>query len=205
FLGLGVAARFKAKRANLAGRGNPPHNHPTPAPLLPGFHPQEQPEYLKEVKSPPPKKTLCHGSHLERLQLPLCHRPSHPPHVGCPNGGVLPHNPLAHPGLGGRVGWVSQGCACIASPPMVVMLSCFFFLHPQLYDTANRYHFLHSLALLAVPHCRYPMLAGGILSTGLGLFCGPFYYHALTGQPAFTHVAPYGGSLLILGWLALAP
>ncbi|XP_034260589.1 transmembrane protein 256 [Pantherophis guttatus] len=75
----------------------------------------------------------------------------------------------------------------------------------ELYDTANKYHFLHSLALLAVPHCRYPMLAGGILSTGMGLFCGPFYYHAMTGQPAFTHVAPYGGSLLILGWLALAP
>uniref|UniRef100_A0A8C5SU00 Transmembrane protein 256 n=1 Tax=Laticauda laticaudata TaxID=8630 RepID=A0A8C5SU00_LATLA len=108
--------------ANLDGWGNPPYNHPTPVPLLPGFHPQEQPEYLKE-----------------------------------------------------------------------------------LYGTANKYHFLHSLALLAVPHCRYPMLAGGILSTGLGLFCGPFYYHALTSQPTFTHVAPYGGSLLILGWLALAP
>ncbi|XP_070586291.1 transmembrane protein 256 [Erythrolamprus reginae] len=75
----------------------------------------------------------------------------------------------------------------------------------ELYSTANKYHFLHSLALLAVPHCRYPVLAGGILSAGMGLFCGPFYYHALTAQPDFTHMAPYGGSLLILGWLALVP
>uniref|UniRef100_A0A670J4I5 Transmembrane protein 256 n=1 Tax=Podarcis muralis TaxID=64176 RepID=A0A670J4I5_PODMU len=28
----------------------------------------------------------------------------------------------------------------------------------ELYETANKYHFLHSLALLAVPHCRYPMM-----------------------------------------------
>ncbi|KAH0626068.1 hypothetical protein JD844_000787 [Phrynosoma platyrhinos] len=32
------------------------------------------------------------------------------------------------------------------------------FLLFQLYETANKYHFLHSLALLAVPHCRYPMM-----------------------------------------------
>lgn len=28
----------------------------------------------------------------------------------------------------------------------------------QLYETANRFHLLHSLALLAVPHCRRPAL-----------------------------------------------
>nr|XP_060635887.1 transmembrane protein 256 [Anolis sagrei ordinatus] len=75
----------------------------------------------------------------------------------------------------------------------------------ELYETANKYHFLHSLALLAVPHCRYPMMAGSILSLGMGMFCGTFYYHALTGDPTFTKAAPYGGGLLILGWLAMVP
>ncbi|XP_028654279.1 transmembrane protein 256 isoform X1 [Erpetoichthys calabaricus] len=28
----------------------------------------------------------------------------------------------------------------------------------ELYETANKYHFLHSLALLGVPHCRKPLL-----------------------------------------------
>uniref|UniRef100_A0A8C0G801 Transmembrane protein 256 n=1 Tax=Chelonoidis abingdonii TaxID=106734 RepID=A0A8C0G801_CHEAB len=79
-----------------------------------------------------------------------------------------------------------------------------FALSPQLYETANRYHFLHSLALLAVPRCRRPLLAGALLSSGMGLFCGPLYYHAWSGDPTFNKAAPYGGSLLILGWLAMA-
>uniref|UniRef100_A0A8C5PF94 Transmembrane protein 256 n=1 Tax=Leptobrachium leishanense TaxID=445787 RepID=A0A8C5PF94_9ANUR len=74
----------------------------------------------------------------------------------------------------------------------------------ELFATGNHYHFLHSLALLAVPHCRRPLLAGSLLSSGMLLFCGTFYYHALTGDPALTKVAPLGGSLLILGWVAMA-
>ncbi|XP_068129950.1 transmembrane protein 256 [Hyperolius riggenbachi] len=74
----------------------------------------------------------------------------------------------------------------------------------ELYATGNQYHFLHSLALLAVPHCRRPLLAGSLLTSGTVLFCGAFYYHALTGDPIFTKAAPYGGTLLILGWAAMA-
>ncbi|KYO44789.1 transmembrane protein 256 [Alligator mississippiensis] len=74
----------------------------------------------------------------------------------------------------------------------------------ELFQTANQHHFLHSLALLAVPRCRYPHLTGSLLTMGLGLFSGAFYYHAVTGDPRFNRAAPVGGTLLILGWLALA-
>lgn len=74
----------------------------------------------------------------------------------------------------------------------------------ELYETANRFHLLHSLALLAAPRCRRPGLAGALLSAGMGLFCGPFYYHAVSGDPGLNRAAPLGGSLLILGWLAMA-
>ncbi|XP_058678960.1 transmembrane protein 256 [Ammospiza caudacuta] len=74
----------------------------------------------------------------------------------------------------------------------------------ELYDTANRFHLLHSLALLATPHCRRPHLAGSLLVAGLGLFCGPFYFHGLSGDPKFNRAAPLGGTLLILGWAAMA-
>ncbi|XP_075117695.1 transmembrane protein 256, partial [Leptodactylus fuscus] len=74
----------------------------------------------------------------------------------------------------------------------------------ELYVTGNQYHFLHSLALLAAPHCRRPLLAGSLLTSGMVLFCGSFYYHALTGDPTLTKAAPYGGTLLILGWAAMA-
>ncbi|MGH0183693.1 UNVERIFIED_CONTAM: hypothetical protein FKN15_012754 [Acipenser sinensis] len=169
-----------------------------------------------------------------------------------------------------------------------------------MFETANKYHFLHSLALLGVPRCRKPMVvsalpraapvhcsdlplctaqscpcalprcapvhcpelpmctaqtcpcpcvlprpapaccpcplpraapahcpdlplctgqtcpcalprpapasapAGVLLSSGMLMFCGSFYYHALTGDPTLSKAAPWGGTLLIAGWAALA-
>ncbi|XP_014405393.1 PREDICTED: transmembrane protein 256 isoform X1 [Myotis brandtii] len=73
-----------------------------------------------------------------------------------------------------------------------------------LFDKANKHHFLHSLALLGVPHCRKPLWAGLLLASGTTLFCTSFYYQALSGDPSIQTLAPVGGSLLILGWLALA-
>ncbi|XP_048449201.1 transmembrane protein 256, partial [Rhincodon typus] len=74
----------------------------------------------------------------------------------------------------------------------------------QLFETANKYHFLHSLALLGAPHCRKPLLAGSLLTSGMVMFCGSLYYQAVTGDPKFTKAAPYGGTILIVGWAAMA-
>ena len=41
----------------------------------------------------------------------------------------------------------------------------------HIYDTASRYHLVHSAALLAAPHARRPHLAGALLSSGMALFC----------------------------------
>ncbi|XP_052053067.1 transmembrane protein 256 isoform X2 [Apodemus sylvaticus] len=74
----------------------------------------------------------------------------------------------------------------------------------ELFDKANKHHFLHSLALLGVPHCRKPVWAGLLLASGTTLFCTSFYYQALSGDTSIQTLGPVGGSLLILGWLALA-
>ncbi|XP_004433202.1 transmembrane protein 256 [Diceros bicornis minor] len=74
----------------------------------------------------------------------------------------------------------------------------------ELFDKTNKHHFLHSLALLGVPHCRKPLWAGLLLASGTTLFCTSFYYQALSGDPSAQTLAPVGGSLLLLGWLALA-
>ncbi len=83
-----------------------------------------------------------------------------------------------------------------------------------MFETAVRYHLVHSLALLAVaaiaPHLqgtgsqRLIQAAGVAFTAGIVLFCGGLY--ALSGleMPGGARLAPFGGTLLILGWLALA-
>lgn len=71
------------------------------------------------------------------------------------------------------------------------------------YDTGNRYHFMHSLALLAVPLTRRPYLVGTLLTSGIILFSGSCYYHALTENKTVRKVTPYGGMCFIAAWLAI--
>ncbi|XP_005089582.1 transmembrane protein 256 homolog [Aplysia californica] len=74
----------------------------------------------------------------------------------------------------------------------------------ETFEIANKYHFLHSLALLAVPQTPRPVLTGTLLSSGIILFCGSCYYHAMTGNNTVRKVTPYGGFLLIFAWLSVA-
>eukprot|EP00063_Salmo_salar_P036669 XP_014011504.1 PREDICTED: transmembrane protein 256-like isoform X2 [Salmo salar] len=73
-----------------------------------------------------------------------------------------------------------------------------------LYETANKYHFYHSIALLGASRCRKPAVAGTLLVVGMGAFCGSLYHQALTENPVLRKLAPYGGMFLIAGWLAIA-
>ncbi|PZC87213.1 transmembrane protein 256-like [Helicoverpa zea] len=73
----------------------------------------------------------------------------------------------------------------------------------KIFDTANRFHFLHTLALVTVPLCRRPYVAGAFFLAGMTLFCGTCYYHAFTGDRCFRRLTPIGGSCLILGWVAM--
>ncbi|XP_073946199.1 transmembrane protein 256 isoform X2 [Choristoneura fumiferana] len=73
----------------------------------------------------------------------------------------------------------------------------------KIFDTANRFHFLHTLALMTVPLCKRPYIAGAFFMAGMGLFCGTCYYHAFTGDRSFRRLTPIGGSCLILGWIAM--
>jgi len=74
----------------------------------------------------------------------------------------------------------------------------------RVYDTANFYHFVHTLALLAVPMTRRPVLTGTLMVAGMSVFCGTIYYHALTEEKAFRKYTPYGGILLMMAWVSMA-
>lgn len=71
------------------------------------------------------------------------------------------------------------------------------------FETGNRYHFFHTLALLAVPMTRRPYLSGTMILFGMMMFCGPCYVHALTGNVGIRKITPYGGMLLIAGWASM--
>ncbi|GFT16927.1 transmembrane protein 256 homolog [Nephila pilipes] len=73
----------------------------------------------------------------------------------------------------------------------------------EVFKTANYYHFLHTLALLAVPLTRRPYIVGSLLTTGMFIFCGTCYAYALTGNKSLITYTPYGGSLLIIAWLSM--
>ncbi|CAL1272272.1 unnamed protein product [Larinioides sclopetarius] len=73
----------------------------------------------------------------------------------------------------------------------------------DVFKTGNYYHFLHTLALLAVPLTKRPYLVGSLLTTGMLIFCGTCYAYALTGNKSIIRFTPYGGSLLIIAWLSM--
>jgi uncharacterized membrane protein YgdD (TMEM256/DUF423 family) len=79
-----------------------------------------------------------------------------------------------------------------------------------LFDTANKYHFMHAIALvlvgIAIGHVHAWLAHGAGMAFLLGtvLFSGTLYLSAF-GQPhGLGFLAPVGGTLLMLGWLFLA-
>ncbi len=79
------------------------------------------------------------------------------------------------------------------------------------WETANRYHFYHVLALLAVawvigrwPEAGLATTAGWLLLAGSLIFSGSLYILVLSDQRWLGAITPIGGLLMIAGWLALA-
>jgi uncharacterized membrane protein YgdD (TMEM256/DUF423 family) len=77
------------------------------------------------------------------------------------------------------------------------------------FDTAVQYHFFHTLALLAVVVLAISMdslglrLARWAFLLGIVLFCGSLYASVFSNGAWSTRMAPAGGIMLMLGWLAL--
>ncbi|MGJ7458212.1 DUF423 domain-containing protein [Halomonas sp. RA08-2] len=78
------------------------------------------------------------------------------------------------------------------------------------FETGVRYQAWHTLALLTVLAWRATVplagqrLAMGLWAAGILLFSGSLYVMALTGVSGLGLITPFGGVLLIAGWLALA-
>ncbi|XP_070156831.1 transmembrane protein 256 homolog [Polyergus mexicanus] len=73
----------------------------------------------------------------------------------------------------------------------------------RIFETANRYHFIHTLALLGLPLCRFPTVAATFFLSGILLFCGSCYYTAFIGDRRFSTSTPIGGFCFILAWCSM--
>ena len=79
------------------------------------------------------------------------------------------------------------------------------------FQTAVKFHMVHSVALVAVAlvaerHNSWIIRSASLwlLLAGLIIFCGSLYALAFTQIWVFGVTAPIGGICLMLGWLALA-
>ncbi|CAI4227600.1 unnamed protein product [Auanema sp. JU1783] len=68
--------------------------------------------------------------------------------------------------------------------------------------TSSKYHFFHTLAILAAPKAKYPIATASLFACGMLLFCGPCYHYAIQGSDTVKALTPFGGIMLILGWLS---
>jgi len=78
------------------------------------------------------------------------------------------------------------------------------------FEVGVRYQMYHALALLAVAWLasrrpgRLINASGVCMTIGIVLFTGSLYALALTGVTKLGLITPFGGLLLIVGWLLLA-
>jgi uncharacterized membrane protein YgdD (TMEM256/DUF423 family) len=113
------------------------------------------------------------------------------------------HKYLAGAGFNGSMGvsigaWAAHGLEGRLSPEALEWMR-----------TGASYQLWHAAALLglaavAVHHfSRLIAIAGIGLGVGAFLFSGSLYLYAWTGQSGFALVTPFGGALMIAGWLAV--
>ena len=73
------------------------------------------------------------------------------------------------------------------------------------WETATHYHLVHAVALLTVAlHAPFRAWAWRLWFGGIVIFSGSLYVLALTNQKFLGAITPFGGVLLLAGWLALA-
>lgn len=77
-------------------------------------------------------------------------------------------------------------------------------------ETGIDYQFYHALGLLALAALTTRIevsaalrVAAIAIGVGVVLFCGGVYASSLRGPALLAHAAPFGGTLLIIGWLTV--
>jgi uncharacterized membrane protein YgdD (TMEM256/DUF423 family) len=77
----------------------------------------------------------------------------------------------------------------------------------EIYRTGVLYHLIHAVVMLAVAlnadRIRRATLVLTLLAVGVLIFSGSLYLLSVTGVRWLGAITPFGGALLLAGWLAL--
>ena len=73
----------------------------------------------------------------------------------------------------------------------------------DLMNRANKYHLIHSVALLALSATNKHPLSACLLTVGTLLFSGSLYLKGIYGI-ATLFIPPVGGVIMMVGWLSIA-
>ncbi len=79
----------------------------------------------------------------------------------------------------------------------------------SIFQTANQYHFWHTLAILGVAILaerrpqRFFTFSQVFFVVGLFMFSGSLYLYAIYNTKIFAMLAPIGGTAFMIGWLFL--
>lgn len=80
----------------------------------------------------------------------------------------------------------------------------------ETFDTAVKYHFYHTLALLAVgiillfQEQKFLIWSGHLFTAGIIIFSGSLYLLCFLNQPKLGAITPIGGLALIAAWVMMA-
>lgn len=80
-----------------------------------------------------------------------------------------------------------------------------------IWQSAVRYELLHALLLsilailIHIRRSKWIWVSATTTVVGILMFCGGIYLRVVFQNPAFSSIVPYGGSSLMIGWLALIP
>lgn len=71
--------------------------------------------------------------------------------------------------------------------------------------TAIRYNMLYAVLItaLALSQQKKLFISGAVFAVGTTLFSFSIYFALITGIQQFTYITPFGGVLIIAGWLFL--
>ncbi|EDV22228.1 uncharacterized protein TRIADDRAFT_8347, partial [Trichoplax adhaerens] len=77
--------------------------------------------------------------------------------------------------------------------------------YKEIWSNGNRYHMFHSIALLALSRANVNRadMAGSLLLAGMVVFSGSCYIAALAEKRSYGRLAPFGGTMMIIGWAVM--